>query len=88
MGIGLVGVAGGIALAAGALSIERDTRAYWSTALIVMGAGGFATAIYSLAVESPVERAYRTAYAPSPVRVTFGAAPVAGGGAAGVHGTF
>jgi hypothetical protein len=88
VGLGTGAMAAGTALALGATDLSDTARTGWSAGLLIAGGitAGMGTA--TLLVKSETELGYQAAYGAEPPPVTVGFAPLPGGGAVSLAGTF
>lgn len=88
IGLGTAALAGGTAIAAGAGDMTSNQRAGWSLGLLISGAVIAGGSVGTLFIPSNTEMGYEAAYgAPAPP-YSVGVAPLPGGGAISVSGTF
>ena len=88
VGLGAGTLATGAALALGATSMEDKARTGWSGGLLVAGGIMSGTGVATLLIKTETEFGYRAAYGSDPPPLTVGIAPLPGGGAVSLAGTF
>jgi hypothetical protein len=91
LGLGVVSIAGGAAVAAGLGEMERATKQDWTTVLSVFGGALMGQGLVSLLVESPFETSYRTAYGrdlAAHEALSLNIAPTVGGASVSLRSTF
>jgi hypothetical protein len=88
VGLGASAAIAGATLAAGAGDMTSQARTGWSVGLLVGGGVLAGAGISSLLIRTPAEDGYRAAYGSEAPPLTLGIAPLPGGGAVSVSGTF